>query len=237
MARKTSQAWDNVLKQRGEQIRQAREARGWSQANLADAVGTTQQTIDRIERGVTRNSASIYTIREVLELQPYSEEWAAQDIHKQKERSRDIEGQRKTRWFEQLDRGKKVEDGSHIPIYSMTQEGILSEDMVDAIPRIFPVEHVTTAYGIISRDFAIDPIVRSGDIVIVNPNLPPFIATEAVFRRLDQASGHVRVLIRTVVNEENDEWIVSGGTGDTERLSKDDWRRVELIVAKISRVR
>lgn len=39
-------------------IRQARKARNWTQEQLADAVGTTQQTINRWESGITEPKVS-----------------------------------------------------------------------------------------------------------------------------------------------------------------------------------
>lgn len=40
----------------GLRIREAREQRGWSQADLAKVAGTNQATVDRLERGQTRRS-------------------------------------------------------------------------------------------------------------------------------------------------------------------------------------
>lgn len=39
-------------------IRQARKARNWTQEQLAEAVGTTQQTINRWESGITEPKVS-----------------------------------------------------------------------------------------------------------------------------------------------------------------------------------
>lgn len=50
----------------GAKIRRLREARGWTQAHLASRVGTSQQTIDRIERGETEFSRWIAPALEVL---------------------------------------------------------------------------------------------------------------------------------------------------------------------------
>ena len=39
-------------------ILQARKARGWTQKQLAESINTTQQTIDRWERGITEPKVS-----------------------------------------------------------------------------------------------------------------------------------------------------------------------------------
>lgn len=50
----------------GERIRTARESAGLSQAELAERAGTTQQTVDRIERGETEFSRSTAPIMAAL---------------------------------------------------------------------------------------------------------------------------------------------------------------------------
>lgn len=49
-------------------LREAREARGWSQAELATRAGTTQQTVDRLERGVTSFSRALPAVAAALDL-------------------------------------------------------------------------------------------------------------------------------------------------------------------------
>lgn len=46
----------------GQQIKEKREQLGWTQIQLAEAAGTNQSTIDRIERGETRNSKHLAQI-------------------------------------------------------------------------------------------------------------------------------------------------------------------------------
>lgn len=49
-------------------IRQKREALGWTQTELATAAGTNQATVDRIERGLTKNSKYLDNILLALDL-------------------------------------------------------------------------------------------------------------------------------------------------------------------------
>ena len=53
-----------------DRMREAREARGWSQADLAREVGIKQPTISDIERGKAESSQYIMKICRVLEIAP-----------------------------------------------------------------------------------------------------------------------------------------------------------------------
>ncbi len=52
----------------GQRIREAREARGMTQAQLAGVVGTSQQTVEKIELGKVQRSSYIYPIYDALGL-------------------------------------------------------------------------------------------------------------------------------------------------------------------------
>lgn len=52
----------------GLKIREAREARGWSQAELAAKAGTYQQMVDRIESGAVQRSKLVPAIKAALGL-------------------------------------------------------------------------------------------------------------------------------------------------------------------------
>lgn len=49
-------------------IREKRETLGWTQSELAIAAGTNQATVDRVERGITKNSKYLDNILLVLNL-------------------------------------------------------------------------------------------------------------------------------------------------------------------------
>ena len=52
----------------GKAVREAREARGWSQEQLAKAVGSTQSTIDRIESGATKRPRAMPELAAALDI-------------------------------------------------------------------------------------------------------------------------------------------------------------------------
>ena len=66
----------------GPAIRAAREAKGWSQAELAAKAGTYQQMVDRIERGVVRHSRLVPALKAALELDDAPAAPTAGALHK-----------------------------------------------------------------------------------------------------------------------------------------------------------
>jgi transcriptional regulator with XRE-family HTH domain len=235
---------ERLLKARGDEIRQARTALGWSQAELAEKADTTQQTVDRIERGVTEKSKAAPKLRAILGLPPIIgdvQSTAASaashkpDIHSEDYGRSQEENGRSFRDYEKI---QKVAQGTHLPIYALSEEDksrLISDRFADSIPRIYPVQNVDTAYGLISRDFLMEPVIRPGDIIIVNPNLPVIPQSEVVLSRKDGDAFYV--LIRSLVTENEHSWTVENPHSGFETLEKSEWPRAELIVAKISRTR
>ena len=54
----------------GDRVKALREAKGWSQGDLARKIRVTQQAINAIESGATRKTRRIYELAEVLETTP-----------------------------------------------------------------------------------------------------------------------------------------------------------------------
>jgi transcriptional regulator with XRE-family HTH domain len=52
----------------GSSIRAAREAKGMTQAELAEKIGTSQQTVDKIERGIMKRTTYLPEIYQVLDI-------------------------------------------------------------------------------------------------------------------------------------------------------------------------
>lgn len=48
------------------ELKVARSIKGWTQAELAARAGTSQQTVDRLERGLVRHSAALSSIAAAL---------------------------------------------------------------------------------------------------------------------------------------------------------------------------
>lgn len=216
---------ERIAKERGEIIRIEREARGWSQAELASIAGTNQQTVDRIERGVTVNSKAFPAIREALKLDPQMNNFSAVDSamkHGTPHPPRPPDSVA----------AENIKRGDHIPVFQL--DGRMQ--LVDAIPRHFPVQFAENAFAVIVQTSDMEPAFNPGDLAIVNPNLPALPGCDVVLGWPKGAGPRLR--IRRLVGESDDAWIVKTWRPDREEsLSKSEFPRHEVIVARISRYR
>lgn len=231
-----------IKQEAGRQIRIAREEKGWSQARLAQEAKTSQQTVDRIERGVTGMSRAYPRIMQVLGLTresgptmrilddyfhaPSSEDLAAhnrlQNIFGNSEASIDA-----------------VIKSGHMPIYARV-ENTWGEDqgllLTDAVPRPYPVALIEGAYGLMVSPNDMLPAFRSGDIAVVNPILPLNRLCEVVF--FDSPTQPSTFHIRTLLHEADDHWVVKQWHPEKEEtISKSEWTVGRMIVSRISRYR
>lgn len=210
---------------------------GWTQAELAEKANTKQQTVDRIERGITLKSKAYPMILKVLGLQtgggPATEmvDRAVADMIE------GVEGYHADASFAAFMQAtkaiEKINEGETIPVFSRTGGGMR---LVDAIPRIYPVMLVKDAYALMVTDRDMDPAVRKGDIVVANPHLPVQPGSEVVVTKRNEFGLDIFVL--TLVSEEDSNWQVRNWRSDEiYDMEKSEYLKLDMIVAKISRYR
>lgn len=210
---------------RGSEIRRAREAKNMSQADLAAATGVSQQTIDRIERGAVVHSRSYPALRKYLQLDilgydswPYAEG--------------ETPGYRKSALFQSLREDAAVQKvfTGMIPVVS-NRGGTMH--LADAIPKVFPFEFADGVTALLVTDNEMEPVLKVGDIVVINPHIPPRIGDEVAFA-LDEI-GYVR----TFVAETEDHWLVKSWNPEKETkvMKGRSLKDLDVVVAKYNRNR
>ncbi|MEF0939609.1 helix-turn-helix transcriptional regulator [Rhizobium sp. BR 362] len=159
---------DKLMSAKGEEIKSAREKLELSQAELASRAGTNQQTIDRLERGLTRQSKYMPEIRKVLGLpSPIQEEESL------------------VRFSAKYGAGYGVRahiaedyrDRERMPVFTMAlgeESGettwIINSKPAIFLPRGYPVQESLGAYGIVVPDDRMHPVLKKGEIAIVDPD-------------------------------------------------------------------
>jgi phage repressor protein C with HTH and peptisase S24 domain len=203
------------------QIRAAREARGLSQAELAARVGTSQQTIDKIERGEVVHSRYLSRIREQLAI----EENPTHHVPEAIPAAVPLVGVR------------------DLPVFGSVEGGggavIVSSEPVDFVRRPAPLAQVKDGYAILVSGESMVPAFEPGDTVLVHPHLPPVRDCDVVLYGRDRDDNEV-VTIKRLVRSSTKEWYLrqwnppAGGKPEF-TLPRKDWPKCHRIVGKYSR--
>ncbi len=208
----------------GETIREAREARGWSQAELGNRVGVSQVAIAKIEAGETRMSKFLPRIAQMLDVPLAS-----------------IFPEERPRAFEVVSAQPLRRDGD-FPIYAAAEGGpgeiIRSTDPLDWQPRPRPVLHVRDAYGLMIVGESMVPEYRPRDIALVNPRLP--VISDEVYIFYAEREGEARATIKHLRRATPDKWLVSqhnppNGKPREFTLLRKEWQLAHRVVGKYAR--
>jgi transcriptional regulator with XRE-family HTH domain len=194
----------------GEKIKEAREARKWSQADVAKAAGTIQQTIDRLERGETKLSRKLPAILRALGL---NQEASAVERDLNTMAANGIMGE------------------DEMPAYAIMDEpgGVLRLTAIKVRNerRIASVISTPGAYGAFMRGTSMAPIFRPGELLLVDPLRAPRAGDRAIFRDADDQASIVKV--GELLSETADAWIGQDASGEF-TASKEEFPHAHLIV-------
>lgn len=182
----------------GMRIKEARLAKGWSQQFLADQIGATQSTINRIEKGQTTWSRSTAQAGAALGLDFAAEHGPFPGMRDMKEFSVS-----KTEPFVPSPRGV-------IPLYAAVEGGpgemVLEKDPLSYVPRPHYLDDVENAYSVYISGDSMFPEFEPGDTAHVNPRLPPIPDTTCVFYTNDGTDD--RAMIKRLVKITREKWRV-----------------------------
>lgn len=207
----------------GERIRQAREAKGLSQTDLARRVGVKQPSIQNIENGRTKDPRKLMEIAAVLDI-PLAE------LRPTMATLNRIVAQPPAVANPQAD----------FPVFFASpaagnDEGwVLSPEPVEYVERPSLLATVRGSYGLRVSGSAMEPAYEPGDIVFVHPYLPPVLDSDVLLR--GEAEGLLRGTIRRLVGETSSAWRVRqwNPRRDSE-LARSEWPKADRVVGKYNR--
>jgi transcriptional regulator with XRE-family HTH domain len=209
-------------------VKRARAIKGISQPELARRVGTSQQTIDKIETGKVQRSSFLAAIAlelgvpldRVLGVRHRSGEFATIPGH------------------------RLISEDRNLPIYAASYGGggvqTLSREPVDYVLRPAPLDRVKAGYGVLVVDDSMAPEFRAGDTALVNPHLPPRAGDTCVFRGAGESdTQHVCLRHLRRVSDKGD-WLVSVWRGDDDKqhdylLRRAEWMNAHVVVGSYYR--
>jgi transcriptional regulator with XRE-family HTH domain len=206
-------------------IRTRRAFQNWSQKELAQRAGVSQQLINALETERVRSSKFIKDISTALGC-------SISDLDP--------------------NYGALAEDGTTIvnlsgrlgdlPIFGASEAEagsvIVSEDSIDFIGRPEPLLNVKGSYGIIVANDSMFPEYDVGDFALINPHLPPVADTTCLFYA--ENSGKTIGRIRRLQIIAPDVWTVRAWhpTVDIEAVSelpRSVWQKCHRVVGRYTR--
>jgi transcriptional regulator with XRE-family HTH domain len=206
-------------------IRTRRAMLNWSQKQLAQRAGVSQQLINALEAERVRTSKFIREIATALGC-------AVSDLDQSY--------------------GGMAEDGvaiigapgkpGDLPIYSAVevdaQSVVISDESIDFIGRPEPLLNVRGGYGIIVANNAMFPEYEIGDFALVNPHLPPVPGTTCIF--YSDVSGRKYGRISRLLDISPEHWTVkvwqpTQGFDELIRLPRETWQKCHRIIGRYCR--
>lgn len=210
-------------KEIGAIVREAREAKGLSQQDLARAIGIKQQSLDAVEKGRTQRSKFLPEIAAELGIDP-------EQVGLPREPSTDSG---------MLTRSSLISAERDFPIYASVEGGpgeiIRSAEAVDWYPRPAPVAHVREAYGLYVMGESMAPEFEPADIALVNPMLPPLPGKPCIF--YSERRGEARATIKRFLRSSPTIWHVyqhnpPHGMTKEFTLSRKEWSICHRVLGK-----
>lgn len=214
-------------------IRELREARGWSQAQLALAADTSQPQIDRLEKGERRLTEQwMRRLARVLEVEPaalLADEPAQPPAVLPRP---------------DLDTRTVLTDGlvgdRDLPVYGVTEGGrfgavSMSAEPIQWVRRPEPLARVPAGFGLYVAGESMEPAYRQGDIVLVHPSMPARRGDDVVLVQVD-AHNDRHALLKRLVDWTAEHWTVRQFNPDEQfDLARDLWRWTHVVVGRYSR--
>lgn len=206
----------------GTLIKSARLAKGLTQSELAKNVGTRQQTIEKIERGIVKHSSFLPAIAQELSI-------PVERVMRNSKVPSKVEKIPNSQLFGERD----------LRVYAAVQGGpgamILSNEPVDYVLRPEPLATVKDGYGVIVIGESMAPAIEPGDVVCVNKHLPPRPGDDCVFQ-YEEPDGTCHASVKrlrriTETNWQVTEWNSEAGTPRDFSMKRSEWRTCHVIVA------
>lgn len=229
----------------GERVKTERNAKGWSQMELARRVTRagypiTQGGIAQIERRGETEPKSIVQLAQALGV---SVVWLQSDRGDKTAgvSPEDIQlsmlppaGRAGLRIAPAPDLRQQLQ------VFSSAQGGeegamTLSNEPVAWLPRDARLEGVEGAYGCFVSGDSMEPAYEKGNILLVNPKAPVNAGDDVVFMREDKG-GTRYVLIKRLVRRNEASWTVKQyNPAKTFSLSRKEWSKAHLVIGKYNR--
>jgi transcriptional regulator with XRE-family HTH domain len=203
-------------------IRARRKSLRWSQKELAQRAGVSQQLINALEADRVGSSKFIRDIATALactivDLDPGYGGMAEESVPIIKTAAQlgDL----------------PIFGSSDVDNMSVT----VSDQPIDFIDRPDPLQNVIGGYGVLISANLMFPEFQTGDLALINPHLPPVPDTACIF--YSTSEPHKLARIRRLLHISQDQWTVKAwqppeGAKAVTEMARDTWQKCHRIVGR-----
>lgn len=204
-----------------DKVRELREAKGWSQEELASRVGVSQVAIAKIESGQTQRTRFLNDLADILDTTPDELRGVVKLRH-----SQPIQG--------------AIFGDRDLPIFASVEAGdgamVVHTDPIDFVVRPWFMRGVKEGYAVLVSGSSMEPVFAAGDMAIVNPRLPYQKGKDHIFVSGEDV-GEFNAILKRLIDWTPAEWIVrqfnpAEGQETDYRLLRATWPKAVRVVGK-----
>lgn len=181
-------------------LKTARKAKGWSQADLAREAGASQQLISQIENGVpSAGKDQLPSIAAALGIE-------VTDLDRDFWNSHPALKVVRAKVEERRDTPPPASVA--LPLYAAVRGGhaeMVLENNPIGIER-HPLEGVRDAYAVYVVGESMEPVFRQGDQLLVNPHIPPSPGVDVILQSETLETGERYAMVKRLVRPGHNEW-------------------------------
>ncbi|WP_162560940.1 helix-turn-helix domain-containing protein [Methylobacterium durans] len=223
-------------------IREAREAQGLSQAQLAKAVGVSQATINKIENESPQSTRALHALIAELKLDPTSfpPEAFGPGVGNAPAITRPIKFAGGSGPLPEFARDPAYWAAAaglvgDVPLYAAAEGGegalLIERDSIGTVKRPPLLQGVKDGYAIYLVGESMAPEFEPGDILMINPRLPVLANTSCVF--YSTKAEEPSALVKRFLSATDEKWRVKQFRPEREfELDRAEWGTRHRIVTK-----
>jgi transcriptional regulator with XRE-family HTH domain len=201
-----------------ENLKKFRDLKGWTQQELADAAGVSQQTIADVESGRTKRPRELHLIADALGI----------DLRQL------IPEIKNPRVVEQI--ARPMYGDRDLPVYASVEGGegaiLVHFEPVTFEARPAPLIGVRDAYAVYVVGDSMSPAYGPGDMALVNPHLPAVPQRTYIFYCVE-SDGTQRATIKKLIKATATHWHVEQyNPVKSFTLARKEWQQCHKVVGK-----
>lgn len=190
----------------GSRLRYARNAKGLTQQQLADALGINRVNISTWESDATKPEAA--KIPAIVQMLGIEETWLFSG--KGEPPSKLDRPARPPKASVSAVPGEQLLGTGRMPLYTGAMGGdghvIVTFDAIDYVKRPAELENVRGGYGLLIVGDSMVPAFWPGDMALVNPHLPPARQRNVILYHTPPHGGEVEAIVKQLNTWNDREW-------------------------------